>query len=105
MQHDTNLSAASGALQEAAEHVRTARTLITNDSKRLADEILTLGGNWSGEGFRAFTSVHTAWQEKSERVVRALDDFAESLVDTDRDNTATDTARAEVSARLLSRLG
>lgn len=105
MQQHPDLSAADGALRDAAEHVRRARADVTTLSSTLSGDIQGIGASWGGEGARAFHRVHVAWQEKQGRIVRALDDFAESLVSTDRDNLATDAARAEVSTRLLSRLG
>ncbi len=100
-----DLSAAAGTLRAASEQVRQARADVTTTSQRLAGQIEAIGADWGGEGARAFRQVHLAWQEKHTRIVRVLDDFAESLTSTDRDNLATDAERAEVSQRLLSRLG
>lgn len=105
MENTQELSAADGALRAATEYVRQARIDVTTLSQTLSGQINGLGAQWGGEGAQAFHRVHTAWQQKQERIVAALDAFAESLTDTDRDNRATDAARAEVSARLLNRLG
>ena len=105
MESSRDLSAAAGSLRTASEHVRRARADVTTASQRLAGQIEAIGADWGGEGARAFHRVHLAWQEKHARIVRVLDDFAESLDATDRDNLATDAERSEVSQRLLSRLG
>lgn len=105
MENTQELSAVEGALRAATEHVRQARADVTALSQTLTGQINGIGSQWGGEGAQAFHRVHTAWQQKQARIVGALDEFAESLTDTDRDNKATDSARAEVSARLLSRLG
>lgn len=105
METTHEMSAAAGALREATEHVKEARSDVTAASQRLAQQITSIGAKWGGEGARAFQQVHTRWQEKQATIVRVLDDFADQLIETDRDNLATDAAQAEISARLLSRLG
>ena len=101
----TGLSAAQGALVQAADHVTQARADVTGLGTQLAGQIEGMGAKWGGEGARAFHRLHVAWQEKQRRIVGALDDFAESLGQTDRDNLATDQAQADLSARLVARLG
>lgn len=105
METTHEMSAAAGALREATGHVKEARADVTATSQRLGREIESIGAKWGGEGARAFKQLHTRWQEKQTTIVRVLDDFAEQLTETDRDNLATDAAQAEISARLLSRLG
>ncbi|MFC6153855.1 WXG100 family type VII secretion target [Nocardioides yefusunii] len=99
------VSATAGALATATQHVESARADVTSLCTTLGSQIEGIGSRWAGEGARAFHQVHQTWQQKQNRLVSALDDFAESLTQTDRDNLATDAARAEVSQRLLARLG
>jgi len=99
------LLATQGALQQGATRTREARADVTALSNDLSARIQGIGAQWGGEGARAFHRVHDAWQEKHRRIVTALDDFAASLVDTDKDNVATDQLQADVAARLLSRIG
>ena len=99
------ISATEGALVRAAEHVGRARADVTALGGRLASDIDGMGARWGGEGARAFHRLHLAWQDKQRRIVGALDDFAESLHQTDRDNLATDQAQADLTATLVARLG
>lgn len=99
------VSAAQGALVQAADHVARARVDVTTLGAQLASQIDGMGARWGGEGARAFHRLHLAWQDKQRRIVGALDGFAESLQETDRDNLATDQAQADLSATLVARLG
>lgn len=99
------VSAAEGALVQAADHVTRARADVTALGGQLAAQIDGMGARWGGEGARAFHRLHLAWQEKQRRIVGALDGFADSLTQTDRDNLATDQAQADLSATLVARLG
>ena len=99
------LLAPRGALQQGASRTREARADVTALSNDLSARIQGIGAQWGGEGARAFHRVHEAWQEKQRRIVSALDDFAASLVDTDKNNVTTDQLQADVADRLLSRIG
>lgn len=99
------LSAATGVLDRAARTVDEARADVTRLSQELGAQIQGLGGRWSGEGARAFTQLHVAWQDKQQRIVAALDDFSASLTQTERDNRSTDTLRSESATALINRLG
>lgn len=100
-----DLSAATGVLDRAARTVDEARADVTRLSQELGAQIQGLGGRWSGEGARAFTQLHVAWQDKQQRIVAALDDFSASLTQTDRDNRGTDALRSESATALINRLG
>ncbi|WP_110240566.1 WXG100 family type VII secretion target [Nocardioides gilvus] len=99
------LSAATGVLDQAATTVEEARVDVTRLSAELGAQIQGLGGRWSGEGARAFTQLHVAWQDKQRRIVAALDDFAASLTHTERDNRSTDLSRSDSAIALAHRLG
>lgn len=99
------LSAAAGVLDRAAETVEDARADVTRLSQQLSAQIQGMGGRWSGEGARAFTHLHVAWQDKQRRIVAALDQFSASLVETERDNRSTDALRSESASALVNRLG
>lgn len=99
------LSAANGVLERAAMTVDEARSDVTRLSQELGAQIQGMGGRWSGEGARAFTQLHVAWQDKQRRIVAALDDFSASLTQTERDNRSTDTARSDSATALINRLG
>lgn len=99
------LSAATGVLDRAARTVDEARSDVTRLSQELGVQIQGIGGRWSGEGARAFTQLHVAWQDKQRRIVAALDEFSASLTQTERDNRSTDTLRSDSATALINRLG
>lgn len=94
-----------GVLAAASEAVTRARSDVTTLSQQLAGEIEALERGWKGDGARAFDRLHRAWQDKQQRVVGALDGLAAALDETGRDTVATDTAQADATQRLISRLG
>ncbi|QCX28848.1 WXG100 family type VII secretion target [Nocardioides jishulii] len=100
-----DLVVGEGVLAAASEAVTRARTDVTTLSRQLAGEIEALESRWKGDGARAFERLHHAWQSKQQRVVGALDGLAAALEETGRDAVATDSAQADVTQRLLSRLG
>lgn len=97
--------AEEGVLVAASEAVLQARADVSQQCDHLSREIQSLTAAWSGEGAQAFGRLHEAWQEKRHRVVSALDGLAAALEETGRDTAATDTAQADASQRLVSRLG
>lgn len=99
------LSQTEQALRRAAEEVAAARADVTKLSADLSGQIQGMGARWGGQGASAFHTLHTAWQEKQSKIVGALDQFAESLVLTDKDNVSTDQSQADSAANLTSRLG
>lgn len=98
------LSQAEKALSSAAEKVATARVDVMKLNQNLSGQIQGMGMRWGGQGAAAFHKLHDAWQEKSHKIVSALDEFERSLLDTEKDNTATDLSQADTSNRLLNRL-
>ena len=104
-QTGAGLSAEEGVLTQAAATVAQAKSDVAALCSQLEGEINGLRGKWDGLGARSFAHLHGAWQDKQTRIVGALDTFAESLQDTDRDNTVTDQAQADASQLLTSRLG
>lgn len=99
------LSQTEKALTKAADHVTTARQDVTKLSQTLSSQIQGMGNRWGGQGAAAFHNLHTAWQEKQNKIVSALDQFSESLVQTEKDNVSTDQSQADVSTKLINRLG
>lgn len=98
------LSQTERALSVAADKVATARQDVTKLNQNLSGQIQGMGMKWGGQGATAFHNLHTAWQDKSTKIVSALDQFQQSLLDTEKDNTATDQSQADTSSRLLNRL-
>jgi WXG100 family type VII secretion target len=97
-------SAADQALTRAAGMVATAKVDFDRRAVALNDQIAGMAMRWQGSGGLAFQNLQRAWQEKQTTIMRALDDFEQSLVVTDRDFTSTDDAQAQVAGTNLGRL-
>ncbi|GGD12779.1 WXG100 family type VII secretion target [Nocardioides daphniae] len=100
-----DLVVGEGVLAAAADAVTQARSDVATLSQQLAGQIEALESSWKGDGARAFERLHRAWQDKQQRVVGALDGLSAALEETGRDAVATDTAQADATQRLISRLG
>ena len=94
-----------GTLTRAAGLVTDARTDFDQIASRLTDQIAAVQGQWGGQGASAFFILHQAWTEKQEVIVKALDDFSNSLGVTERDNVSTDEAEGSNYTRLTNRVG
>ena len=94
-----------GTLTRAAGMVTDARTEFTQIASRLTGQISAVQGQWGGAGASAFFILHQAWTEKQEVIVKALDEFANSLGVTQRDNVSTDDAQHSNFTRLSNRVG
>ncbi len=94
-----------GTLTRAAGLVSDARADFTTISSRLTDQISSVQGRWGGQGAQAFFTLHQTWTEKQRVIVAALDEFADSLTTTERDNMSTDDEQGSTFGNLTSRLG
>lgn len=101
----TDYGMGEDTLVKAADMVRNAKADFDRLAGQLEGQIQGLQGRWAGQGGRAFFQVHQAWSEKQRIVVKALDDFEQSLVSTDKDAKATDEASSSSMANINSRLG
>jgi WXG100 family type VII secretion target len=97
-------SAADQALTRAAGLVATAKVDFDRRAAALDDQIVGMAARWQGSGGLAFQNLQRTWQEKQSTIMRALDDFEQSLVVTDRDFTSTDDAQAQAATTNLGRL-
>ena len=95
----------AGTLSKGAALVAGARVDFDRISNKLDGQIQGLRGRWQGAGGTAFFTLHQAWTEKQKVIVQALDEFANSLTSTERDNVTTDEAQSVNYARTTSRLG
>ena len=93
-----------GTLTRAAGLVSDARADFTSLSAKLTDQISAVQGKWGGQGASAFFILHQTWSEKQKTIVGALDEFANSLTLTERDNLSTDDEQSAGFGRLSSRL-
>lgn len=93
-----------GTLTRAAGLVSDARADFTSLSAKLTDQISAVQGKWGGQGASAFFVLHQTWTEKQKTIVGALDEFANSLTLTEKDNVSTDDTQSAGFGRLSSRL-
>lgn len=93
-----------GTLTRAAGLVSDARVDFNTISARLTDQISAVQGKWGGQGASAFFVLHQTWTEKQKIIVGALDEFAQSLTVTEKDNVSTDEEQSSGFGRLSSRL-
>lgn len=96
--------AGEGTLTKAAGLVSQAKLDFNGLSNKLSGEISQMQSKWGGQGATAFFTLHSTWIQKQNDIVKALDDFAESLTLTDRDNVANDEAQASNMQNLLNKL-
>lgn len=96
---------AVGDLKAIAQRVIEAKQDFDKHAKKLDGQISELKGKWKGDGGRAFDILHTAWLEKQNVVVTALDRFHASLTETEKDNLAVDEAAGSDMTNLINKLG
>ena len=68
------------------EYVNTARGDVKGKCNVLSDRVSEMMGGWGGQGASAFSNLMLAWQEKQETILKALDQLAMSMQETEKDN-------------------
>ncbi len=101
----TNLSQTEKALSKGAEFVNTARGDVNTKCGNLSDQVNEMMAGWGGQGATAFSNLMVAWQDKQQTILKALDQLATSMVETEKDNVATDQTQSDSHANLQNRLG
>lgn len=96
---------AEKALSQAAEYVNTARADVKGKCNTLSDRMNEMLAGWGGQGASAFGNLMIAWQDKQETILKALDQLALSMQETEKDNVNTDSAQADAHSNLRGRLG
>lgn len=94
-----------GTLSRAASMVTEAKADFMSISNQMTGKLQGMSGQFVGQSGTAFTRLHTAWAERQRTIVGALDDFAESLTLTEKDNLQTDEAQSSSMTSLANRLG
>jgi len=93
------------ALSKGADFVDQARGDVKNKCGVLSSNIQTMMAGWGGQGATAFNNLMIAWDQKQETILKALDQLAASMKETERDNVSTDEAQSATHANLQGRLG
>ena len=101
----SNLSQTEKALSRGAEAVNNARGEVKGKCNTLSDRVNEMMAGWGGQGATSFGNLMVAWQEKQEQILRALDQLATSMEETERDNVATDQSQSDAHLNLQNRLG
>lgn len=92
-------------LSKAAAMVQAAKGDFDKLSSKLDGQIQGLNGKWVGSGGSAFFALHAAWTEKQKIIVKALNDFEQSLTTTEKDNVSTDDTQSANYSKVSGRLG
>ncbi|MCY7400211.1 MAG: WXG100 family type VII secretion target [Nocardioides sp.] len=93
------------ALSKGADYVDQARGDVKNKCGVLTSDIQTMMAGWGGQGASAFNNLMIAWNEKQETILKALDQLSASMIETEKDNIATDEGQSAAAVNLQGRLG
>ncbi len=99
-----HVSAAEGALLRGADTVANTRTELTGQLDTIRGQIESTRSSWTGAGALAFTTLMENWNETSNRMVRVLDDFEQSLRGSETRHQATEEAQQQMYSQLSARL-
>jgi WXG100 family type VII secretion target len=101
----SNLSQTEKALSKGAEFVNTARGDVKTKCNTVSDRVNDMMAGWGGQGATSFGNLMVAWQDKQEQILKALDQLASSMQETEKDNVATDQSQSDSHLNLQNRLG
>lgn len=101
---ESGLSAAERALSRAAEKVAGCKVDLVKLSTKMDGQMEELRAQWGGEGAAAFQNLKRAWLDRQKTINDALDVFEQSLIETEKDNVATDQQAGSTMGALASRL-
>ena len=101
----SNLSQTEKALSRGAEYVNTARGDVKTKCNTVSDRVNEMMSGWGGQGASSFGNLMVAWQDKQEQILKALDQLALSMQETEKDNVATDQSQSDSHLNLQNRLG
>ncbi len=101
----SNLSQTEKALSKGAEYVNTARGDVKTKCNTVSDRVNDMMSGWGGQGASSFGNLMVAWQDKQEQILKALDQLALSMQETEKDNVATDQSQSDSHLNLQNRLG
>jgi len=99
------VSAADGALKQGADVVARARTELQGELSSLEGKLAGIGAHWQGQGAVAFNQLMVRWRDDASKIVAALNEFEQNLLQSQSSYTASDDAQQAVFSRLSGRLG
>lgn len=101
----SNLSQTEKALSRGADAVEIARGDVKSKCNTVSDRVNDMMAGWGGQGAASFGNLMVAWQEKQETILKALDQLALSMKETEKDNVTTDQGQSDAHVNLQNRLG
>ncbi|TQK73249.1 MULTISPECIES: hypothetical protein [unclassified Nocardioides] len=100
----TEFGHAEGALKKVAELVAETKKDLATKAGKMEIDLERMHKAWVGGGGLSFQNVKNAWLEKHKVVTAALDQFENSLIETESDNVNTDSTAGGNLAGFLSKL-
>ena len=99
------VSAADGALKQGAGVVSQARADLKGELSSLEGKLAGIGAHWQGQGAVAFNQLMQRWRGDATKIVSALDEFEQNLLQSQASYTASDETQQSTFSRLSGRLG
>jgi WXG100 family type VII secretion target len=99
---DKTMGAQEGALKAGADAALAASASIRRTSDQVQGEVENTRSRWVGLGADEFRSLMSQWDEKTESMVKVLDNLAEALGATEQDRAAQEDTVSSSAASLNS---
>lgn len=96
---ESTIGAQEGALKAGADAALAASASIRRTSDQVQSEVEATRGRWVGAGAEEFRGLMAQWDEKTESMIKVLDNLAEALGATEKDRAAQEeTVSSSVSS-------
>jgi WXG100 family type VII secretion target len=82
------IGAEEGAIKAGAQAAIAASAAIRRTSDQVQNEVESTRGRWVGVGSDQFRALMAQWDEKTEAMIKVLDQLAEDLGATEQDRAA-----------------
>ena len=96
------IGAEEGALKAGANAALAASASIRRTSDEVEREVEGTRGRWTGLGADEFRGLMLQWDQKTEAIVKVLDNLAEALGATEQDRTAQEESVSSTVSNLKS---
>ena len=93
------------SLTRGATMVSSARADLTQQLSGLRGRLEGIGAQWRGGGSTAFQQLMQRWQDDSNKIVTALDEFEQNLRTSEQTYNANDDVQSQSFNKLQGRLG
>lgn len=99
------IAAEEGALRQGQQAVAEAKQSIDNRIRMIRSEMDALGGYWSGDAATAYTTMMTAWDEKTTKLNNILIELEQKLRSTEQSQARDEENIQSTASRFQSMLG